>query len=60
MLAFSVLVFASVILVKQHVWPDIFGGIAAAELGLLLTRLLHLDRLFARLDLTRRAQTPAA
>ena len=59
-LGFTLLVFASVVLVKQHVWPDILGGVAAAELGLLLTRLLRLDRLFARLDLTRRAKTPSA
>ena len=59
-LGFTLLVFASVVLVKQHVWPDILGGVAAAELGLLLTRLLRLDRLFARLDLTRRARTPSA
>ena len=59
-LGFTLLVFASVVLVKQHVWPDILGGVAAAELGLLLTRLLRLDRLFARLDLTRRAGTPVA
>lgn len=58
-LGFTLLVFASVVLVKQHVWPDILGGVAAAELGLLLTRLLRLDRLFARLDLTRRAKTPS-
>lgn len=60
MLAFSLLVFASVILVKQHVWPDILGGVAAAELGLLLTRLLRTDRLAARLDLSKGAEAPAA
>lgn len=47
---FSFLVFASVLLVKQHVWPDILGGIAAAELGILLNRLLHADRLIKKLD----------
>ena len=50
---FSLLVFASVVLVKQHVWPDILGGVAAAELGLLLSRLLHADRLIAKLDLSK-------
>jgi len=60
MLAFTLLVFASVILVKQHVWPDILGGVAAAELGLLLTRLLRTDRLAARLDLSKGAEAPAA
>ena len=47
---FSLLVFASVLLVKQHVWPDIVGGIAVAELGILLSRLLHADRLLIKLD----------
>lgn len=52
---FSLLVFVSVVLVKQHVWPDIFGGIAAAELGILLSRLLHLDRITAKLDFSARS-----
>ena len=47
---FSFLVFASVLLVKQHVWPDILGGVAVAELGILLSRLLRADRLFEKLD----------
>ncbi len=47
---FSLLVFASVLLVKQHVWPDILGGIAVAEFGILLSRLLHADRLLVKLD----------
>ena len=46
---FSLLVFASVLLVKQHVWPDIFGGIAVAELGILISRLLRADRLVEKL-----------
>ena len=37
---FSLLVCASTVLVKQHVFVDIFAGIAVAELGLLLSRLL--------------------
>ena len=36
---FTLLVFASVVLVKQHVVVDIPAGVAAAELGLLLSRL---------------------
>ena len=36
---FTLLVFASVVLVKQHVVVDIPAGVAAAELGLLLARL---------------------
>lgn len=47
---FSLLVFASVLLVKQHVWPDILGGIAVAEFGILLSRLLRADRLLVKLD----------
>ena len=38
-LIFTLLVFASVVLVKQHVVVDIPAGVAAAELGLLLARL---------------------
>ena len=47
---FSLLVFASVLLVKQHVWPDILGGIAVAELGILLSRLFHGERLIRKLS----------
>ncbi len=53
---FSLLVFASVLLVKQHVWPDIFGGIAAAELGILLSRLLRAERFTERLSRSARRQ----
>ena len=35
---FSLLVCASTVLVKQHVFVDIFAGIAVVELGLLLAR----------------------
>lgn len=49
-LIFTLLVFASTILVKQHVWPDILGGIAVAELGQLLRRLLRAERIFQRLE----------
>ena len=47
--AFTLLVFLSVVLVKQHVWPDIFGGIAVAELGIALSRSLRTERLIERL-----------
>ena len=50
---FSLLVFASVLLVKQHVWPDILGGIAVAELGILFARLFHLERLIEKLSSAR-------
>lgn len=52
---FTLLVFASTVLVKQHVWPDILGGVAAAELGILLSRLLRLERLTAKFDLSARS-----
>ena len=54
---FSLLVFASVLLVKQHVWPDILGGIAVAELGQLLSRLTRADRLLEKLDPSARSHT---
>lgn len=44
MTGFSILVFASVLLVKQHVFPDVIGGIAVAELGLFIARLLPLPK----------------
>ena len=47
---FTLLVFATVLLVKQHVWPDILGGVAFAELGQLLGRLFKADRLLAKTD----------
>lgn len=50
---FSLLVFASVLLVKQHVWPDILGGIAVAELGVLLARLLHWERWIEKISSAR-------
>ena len=37
---FSCLVFASVLLVKQHAFVDVPAGIAAAEAGLLIARLI--------------------
>lgn len=45
-LGFTLLVFASTLFVKQHIWPDILGGVAVAELGLGLSRLLHAERIY--------------
>ncbi len=45
---FSVLVFLSTVFVKQHFVIDIFGGVAAAEIGLLLARLLKTNRIFKK------------
>ncbi len=47
--AFSFLVFASVVLVKQHLFLDIFGGIMVAELGILLVKYLHFEKILYRL-----------
>ena len=49
-LIFSLLVFASTVLVKQHVVLDIIGGILTAEAGLFLSRKLRLRRIFVRLE----------
>ena len=45
-LVFALLVFASVVLTKQHIWPDILGGVAFAEAGQGLARLLQAERIF--------------
>lgn len=46
----TLFVCASTLFVKQHVLPDVFGGILAVELGYLLTRLTRSDRLLRRLE----------
>lgn len=56
-LVFTLLVFAATLLVKQHVWPDILGGLAAAELGMLLSRLTHADRLLAKTEKLRKGSS---
>ena len=56
-LTFTLLVFAAVLLVKQHVWPDIVGGVAMAELGQLLRRLFRADRLLAKTDRSPRSHS---
>lgn len=43
-------IFASTVLVKQHVFLDILGGVVVAEAGLLLARLLHIGRLYPALE----------
>lgn len=40
-LLFSLLVFASTVMLKQHVFVDIPGGIAAVEIGLLLSDMVR-------------------
>ncbi len=46
---FSVLVFASVVLVKQHLFLDILGGIVIGELGFLMVRLFHTEKLLYKI-----------
>ena len=50
MLAFTLMVFASTVLVKQHVLVDIPAGVLVAEAGLLLSDKLRADRLLDRLE----------
>lgn len=47
-LVFTLLVFASVVLVKQHLLLDIVSGVLAAELGQLLAPALRADALLKR------------
>lgn len=56
-LVFTLLVFVTVLLVKQHVWPDILAGFAVAELGMLISRLTHADRLLARTEKLRKGSS---
>lgn len=44
---FSVLVFASTVLVKQHFILDVIGGILTAEAGFFLSRRFRLRRIFS-------------
>ncbi len=46
---FTLLVIASVVLVKQHLFVDIFGGIAVAEAALFLARRFRLHRVLDRI-----------
>ena len=46
-------IFASTVLVKQHVFIDILGGVAVAEAGLFLGRKLRAGRLFEKIELKR-------
>ncbi len=46
---FSLLVFASVVLVKQHLFVDILGGIVIGELGFWMVRQFHTEKLLYRI-----------
>lgn len=49
-LIFTLSVFASTVFVKQHVVLDIVGGVAVAELGIFLSKILHTERLFYAIE----------
>lgn len=46
----AIMVFASTILVKQHVFVDIIGGIAVVEIGLFLSRKYNAARIYQALE----------
>ena len=48
MFAYTLLVCVAVVFVKQHYIVDILGGIAVVEIGLFLSRKLHLDQVLDR------------
>ncbi len=49
-LVLTPLVFASTVLIRQHVLADIVSGVAVYELGLLINRLTGAEKLFWRFD----------
>lgn len=49
MLVMTVLVFASTVLVKQHVVVDILGAVCAVEIGLLVSKRFKMDRIFEKM-----------
>lgn len=49
-LLMALAIFASTLLVKQHVFVDVLGGVAVAELGLFLGRKLQAGRIFTLLE----------
>lgn len=50
MFLFTVLVCLSTVLVKQHVFIDVIGGILVVEVGLFLSRKFHLDTIVKRIN----------
>jgi membrane-associated phospholipid phosphatase len=46
----ALLVFASTLLVKQHLFVDVFGGIAVVEIGLFLSGKFNLSKVFYSLE----------
>ena len=53
MLVLTLMVFASTLLVKQHVLVDIPAGVLVAEVGLLLSDKLRAGRLLDRMEAAR-------
>ena len=51
MLIYTLLVFPAVLFVKQHYIVDVIAGVAVVELGLFLSRKLHLDQVLDRICL---------
>lgn len=51
MLIFSLLVFASTVLVKQHVVLDMVGAVLFVEIGLFLSRKLRFGRIFEMMEI---------
>ena len=47
---FTLLVFASTVFVKQHVFVDIIGGVVLAEIGILLEKITGAHRVLEALD----------
>lgn len=46
----AILVFASTLLVKQHVFVDVLGGIAVVEIGLFVSKKFKLSRIYYGLE----------
>ena len=46
----AILVFASTVLIKQHVVIDIIGGVLVVEIGLFLAKKLNTKRIFYAIE----------
>lgn len=50
MFVFTILVCLSTVLVHQHVFIDIIGGILVVEIGIFITKKFHLGKIFERIS----------
>lgn len=50
MFVFTIFVCMSTVLVKQHVFIDIIGGILMVEIGILITKKFHLETIFEKIS----------